>query len=479
VQLFFTDTALLNDVEGKGRRFTSEDCKVLGLADGMPFILDRDGSYDDHLNRFFRALPTLGAPSPNSWRAVAMDVVLWIRFLAARGKTIWNADNTDLSAFWIVRRLQPSGGIRVIAKSTWSRWVASLDKLYTWALQQGLIASVPFTYKSATRPVSDTGERAPYEKNQAHERGARRILVKYLSLEQYLFFRDVGLRGRLPDGTLDPEFRGRNGTRNATSAELLVTTGIWNGEGSYLLICELPDPGSTPDGSLSFYLPGAVTKGGVEREIWFPVRVLRLVQDYVQIERDVSLGRAFDASPGGEYDGIERPIFVLQPRGERAYRVLPKGVLTRFDTISRAHRSRIVEYGTPSRPAMIWLTEQGRPMRQHNWNRAFERATERCRRWEQWNTAIDVTPHTLRHTFAVNMLAELTRAYYGQFSPDQLRSDLILAEKDLTVNPLLRVQRLLGHKHIATTMIYLDYMEEAREVVETASAQWAARTAPE
>ncbi|MFI9588349.1 site-specific integrase [Streptomyces sp. NPDC052236] len=82
----------------------------------MPFILDADGSYDVHLNRFFRALPTLGCRSANSWEGYARDLALWGRFLGeVRGRSVWDADRADFDAFYAARRLsQPP--FRVTAK---------------------------------------------------------------------------------------------------------------------------------------------------------------------------------------------------------------------------------------------------------------------------------------------------------------------------------------------------------------------------
>ena len=480
MQVFFTKTDLLHEVVDGGSCCQGLETGALGLVDGMPFILDDDGSYDHYLNRFFRTLPTRNAPSPNTWQAYAQDIVLWMRFLRIRGKTIWEADNEDLAAFWIVRRISPTGRTRIVTKSTWSRWVSALDKFYSWALTEKLISAIPFTYESASRMDFSTGESQEYARNQAHERGAKRGLVKYLSLAQYLFFRDVGLRGRLPDGRLDRRFRGRNGTRNATYAELLTNTGLRNGEGSHLLCCELPAVGDTEDASLAFQLPGVIAKGGNGREILLPIRVVRLTQEYIEIEREVSLARAFDKSGIGEYTGIEKPVYVSRMKGRRAYHWRDDGSSRTFQQLSRNLRRRVVEYEPDHapQPGLIWLTEQGRPMQQYNWNRIFQSATRRCRQFAEWNTLVNVTPHTLRHTFAVNMLAALTRAFYGRFSPDLLRDDLIRAEKEITANPLLKLKQLLGHKHLATTMIYLEYMDEAREIVETASSEWAARTAP-
>jgi integrase len=50
---------------------------------------------------------------------------------------------------------------------------------------------------------------------------------------------------------------------------------------------------------------------------------------------------------------------------------------------------------------VLWLTEGGLPMPMAAWEAVFMRASARCRRF---GLDIDVTPHMLRHTFAVHML---------------------------------------------------------------------------
>jgi hypothetical protein len=54
------------------------------VSDGMPFVLDSDGSYCWELNRFLREQPGLCVHSRALWRAYALDVVTWGRFLAQR-----------------------------------------------------------------------------------------------------------------------------------------------------------------------------------------------------------------------------------------------------------------------------------------------------------------------------------------------------------------------------------------------------------
>src|SRR6266851_9082147 len=103
VQLYFTDLSALS------RSCSIDDLAVniapgaldvverTGLIDGMPFILMDDGSYDLHLNHFFRACPSMGARSPNTWRSYGRDILVWARFLGERrgGKAVWQADRYD------------------------------------------------------------------------------------------------------------------------------------------------------------------------------------------------------------------------------------------------------------------------------------------------------------------------------------------------------------------------------------------------
>jgi hypothetical protein len=54
--------------------------------------------------------------------------------------------------------------------------------------------------------------------------------VRHMQLEQYLFFRDVGLAGQLRDGTVDRSFRGLSPHRSRAAVELALLTGMRLGE---------------------------------------------------------------------------------------------------------------------------------------------------------------------------------------------------------------------------------------------------------
>src|SRR5260370_18161739 len=72
--------------------------------------------------------------------------------------------------------------------------------------------------------------------------------VKFVPFEDYLLWRDVGLRGRFPDGRPDPSWRGRPGERNAPFAGLLIFTRVRVCGGSCPLAPAPPGAGAAARG---------------------------------------------------------------------------------------------------------------------------------------------------------------------------------------------------------------------------------------
>jgi site-specific recombinase XerD len=467
-QLFFTDLSALQQpvtVNGVAHALSADAVKAaetLGLVDGMPFILGDDGSYDHDLNRFFRACPTLGIRSPNSLRAYGRDILTWVRFLAERrdGKPLWVADRHDVAAFHAARRLTlPPARI---SAASWNRSIAALDKLYRWAVEEGVIAKSPFTYRQSWRSTSG-GAATTVAANAATERGARTRDVRYLSLERYLLFRDIGLRGRFPGGSEDPSWMGRNGERNALFAELLVTTGLRLQEAASLLWLELPKPEvADAQRSRSFQLAAAIAKGSKGRTIRLPERILKRLHEYAALERANVLAR--NAQP--RIGSIEHPICVVSH--DRGRLLLEKDAArASVDMFAPLERSRLA-WAETSEPLCLWLAEGARPMPMPAWEAVFRRASARCQRF---GFDLEVTPHMLRHTFAVHMLSLLVREQIGLVLDDR-RTHIGAAYRRMLGDPLLKLQRLLGHSRIESTHVYLDSMEESQEVIDAAVEAW-------
>lgn len=464
-QLYFTDGSALRapgSVAGVPADLSvslTEAADRVGLMDGMPFFLGRDGSYMHELNRFFRACPTMGVRSRHSLRAYAHDVLIWMRFLEERrgSKQLWRADHNDVIAFHHARRL--SDVPFRISASSWNRAIAALDKLYRWALEEGLIESSPFRYDLSFRHGQGRGAPKLVQGNRARERAARPHDMQFIDIGRYLAFRDIGLRGRLPDGSEDPAWRGRNGERNAVFAELLVTTGMRLGEAGSLIIDELPRLTADSPRILPFDLAGAITKGERPRRSRLPRRVLKMIEDYCDIERRIAVAK-----------GPPSPVvpLVLSPDGRNA--VDGSGRRIALNRLRPQDRDRLLRsLDGIAEHASLWLTERGQPVSSGTWEVAFRRASQRCR---AFGLDITVTPHMLRHTFAVNMLSMLIREQVGRiFNPTDAYG---AAYRQMLGDPLRHLQHLLGHANITSTYIYLDSLAEAQELVDAAADRWTA-----
>jgi len=472
-QLFFTDPASLHrtaTIDGVVHGLTAEEiaaAETLGLVEGMPFVLRDDGGYDHQLNRFLRSCPTMGVRSINSVRAYARDIVVWMRFLAEHrnGKSVWQADRDDIAAFHRVRRL--SEPPYRISAASWNRAVAALDKLYRWARDEKLISEMPFTYRQSWVRSVPNGSLQAVSANCAREPGARKGDMRFLDLDRYLLFRDVGLRGRMPGGEEDPAWRGRHGERNALFAELLITTGLRLQEASSLLMCELPRPARDDPSirSMPFRLAAATAKGGRGREIRLPVRLLKQLGDYARVERENAVHRGRDDHCKRK---IERPLTATVD-SRRSLRI-PRGgrdVAVSTDQLTPGERARLVDANTGD-PLALWLTETGQPMTMAAWEAVFMRASSRC---QALGLEIDVTPHMLRHSFAVNMLALLLREQVA-WTVSSDAAGVGSAYRRLIGDPLLKLQRLMGHSRIESTYIYLDHLDDAQAIVEAAVDQW-------
>jgi site-specific recombinase XerD len=435
-----------------------------GLDAHIPIILSDGAVYDADLDRFFLDLPLNGVRSPHSLRAYGYDVVVWIRFLAeACGKTVWSAERADVAAFHRARR-RTDAAFRISAAS-WNRSVASLEKLYRWAELEGLVAFTPFTHRDVWRRGHGGGRARIAARNDAYERAAKRWDVRFISLEDYRVFRDVGLRGLTVDGAERPGARDRNGARNALFGELLVTTGLRLEEASFLLASELAAlfPPTSRSRQTWLELPSALTKGDRGRSVLLPRRLLQKIATYVEVER-ASAATKFEARSG--WRAIERPIFIRRPAPGTLGVTLCGGGTILIDALTPDERGRLVicaDDATPQEAAALWLTEVGQPVQPNSWEAIFARGSRRC---ADAGMAIRISPHQLRHSFAVHMLAMLIQHRLRNAAIDPTTP--MEGYRRLLGDPLQQVQRLLGHVSLTTTYIYLDHIATRADTVDAA-----------
>ena len=428
----------------------------------IPRIVADGGLYDHDLDRFFLELPLNGTRSRHSLRAIGYDIIVWARFLdQACGKAIWSVSHEDVVAFHSARRRGTAS--HRISASSWNRSVASLDKLYRWGVAQGLIEASPFRHRQVWRRGFGGRREVHAERNMAYEPSTAQFSPRVASMETYGLFNRVGLRGLTQTGHERPGARGRNGTRNSLFADLVVSTGLRLEEAGSLLTCELPKMAVcvSSQRQIGFDLPPPISKGNRGRTILIPNRVIARLQDYIEIERARAVSK-FKARSGTSQ--IQRTILVEQSAKDPHMVKLSDGSTVPISRFTPDERLRLVlcKAGVPEAPVALWLPEVGVPVRFNSWEAIFLRASQRC---SEAGLDIRISPHQLRHTFAVHMLAMLIEQQIGQTTPNVGGME---AYRQLLNDPLQQVQRLLGHASITTTYVYLDQIAAQADTVDTA-----------
>ncbi len=303
------------------------------------------------------------------------------------------------------------------------------------------------------------------------ESGGRDDTVRMIGLAEYKLFTDGGLARSA-----------RVALRNTAFAELLVTTGMRCSEANALLAIDLvPDAAFGERLSVKMELPSSITKGGHRRDIYYSRRVAhRYISAYLMEERDhfaqnyitrtFSRRRYTEAqlSRLGEYLFFENTAFgKIRPIGQLSgTATLPASIL---DPSERARSIRVKRDGsgfTIADVGPLWLSEGGIGLQRTTWNGVFRAAQARVQ------PSIHVTPHVLRHTFAVHYLNGLLKELVEWRT---LRSTLNRRGEiydRLVRDPLFQLQKRLGHRQLKTTLRYLTYIEEEREFVDRAVAEW-------
>ncbi len=443
-----------------------------GVRGGQPFVLDHEGRYDLQLNRFFRELNTWGVRAANSIAAYTRDVMLFCRFLhtSRGGKSIWHCDGEDLRAYKSVRLHTP--GDQQISVGTWRRSIAALDKWAAWALHERLVEAPPFRYQDKTVLTPQGMKRVRV--NVLQEPAGQDEPVRFLAFEDYLLWRDVGLRGELPDGRADPAWRGRHGERNAVFADLLIYSGMRLGEGATLLVPEIPPAVASGRAPRGLYLSAAVTKRNKARTVFVNRRTLANLHRYIDIERDDVVTRCLAA---GAYRRGKPTLWVQRAGSTGVTLASGRGSwsYSRIGMTARRELMAVTDEGELAGPLWLWLGGDGRPLACSTWQSAFQRANERC---ASFDLGLTVTPHILRHSFAVHMLGLLLRQTVRALGMQADRRFTHAEVKRLLIgNPMRKLQLLLGHANEATVYTYLDVLDEAQEIVAAALDEWDAQAA--
>lgn len=446
--------------------------------DGVPFVLSATGAYDHLMSGFFRCLPMLQVPAENSWRTYAIQANLAAEFITGpcRRSSLLHATFDDFASYKRIRRnsRQP----QVDAK-TWNVQIAALEKFYQYALLKGFVTEIPFRYRKSRVVVNGVTE--VRNTNSLYDLTPVDDVVRCLSLGEYEFFRDVGLMGMRPDrGGRRANSKCRNETRNCALSELLVTTGMRITECLVMFRSELPTYDYAPDRLASeALLSRGTTKRQKAREILVSHRVMSTYVDpYIHSDRANAVYKARDC---GRYERLrsKRLAHDTQPTSVR-FNVAGRIQSKSLDLLTAVERRNIFAQvnNKATEPLVLWCGEDGLPLSADAVRRSFSRACDSCNENQEaakrFGRPMHVTPHTLRHTFAVAYLNQLIREVGLSIRRDLRGAEADDAERQRRVfmDPLNELRKRLGHSTVEATFKYLTYLRQAKATAFAAVEGW-------
>ncbi|MFE2429374.1 site-specific integrase [Streptomyces sp. NPDC059373] len=431
------------------------------IRDQMPVLIDDDLLFEDapgiprstvYVNQWLRELPLNGAPAIRTWRNSAGCMRDWLVFLRSRGVSLVG-ERVDLrAALSVYAEYRLAGELKDRwDATTWNLNIGILSGFYTWARDEGIAPAVPFSYRMGRRMAD--GVLVEVEKNLAKLRTPRpHTAVKYLEPDFARLFLRV-LAGLGPDGEPDPQYRGREGARNAAVAQMVLSSGLRRQEFTHLTIYEVPPLPTRPRKlPVLFPLSHAITKGQKARTTWVDYAALADVHQYIDLDRAAS-AQGFRWRPPAKFGA---PLVVEEPDWEGAHL---NGERRSWRKLRPVERLRLIapDGGSP----LLGLQSNGKPF--VDWATVFRRTSARIR--ERFEPRFPtVTPHRLRHTMAMATLEWLVTGYYQRAAAlvAETGDDAAMALYLTRNEPMLILRDLLGHQSVLSTEIYISRLDATR-----------------
>ncbi|MEU3878035.1 MULTISPECIES: hypothetical protein [Streptomyces] len=351
-----------------------------------------------------------------------------------------------------------------IGPSAWGKESFVLDDFYGFLVDLGALQHRPVRLAARGRNALAPRVRAGMD-------------IRHLTLEQYRYFRDVGLGGQLPGAQVDCRFRGWSPLRGRAGSDMALGSGMRWREWAPVLLPEVGLWPGMPGGAAEFTVQ-ACAKYGKPRGVYVPEDAVASADLFCMLERPDIVRTAAR--------GLERRardlflVVEVDVAGGRIRGVLD-GVVREYQMSAMPAKLRRItvfegEYGLEAltlfvcRGGLMPGADAWKSCRHRAWTRMQQLAgptTPRlpARRW-RW--------HDLRHTFALQLLAYLENVMDGK-EPDleaRRRRHRSYLTGHIRHNPLLIVSRRLGHASPETTYQYLQYTDDLIDEFEVAFASW-------
>ncbi|MFC6154913.1 tyrosine-type recombinase/integrase [Nocardioides yefusunii] len=426
----------ISDIEG-----------ALHIPAGTPIIVSPSLELDDDLCHYFSSALSFTDLAPSTRRSRAHAIKTWLDFLDSQGLTDWRSAHEDLYADfrrWRTNPNLPGSPGAVVSEESFEQTRVALRALYDWAVKRRL---------AQDNPIPSSGPRASKSSAAVKHKN-------WLNPRAYRLWKAVGIQGHraridgseVVIGGMDTTWRGQLEPRNTAMVDLLVTTGMRIGEACALTSWEVLQEAP---GRYEMVLPAIITKSKRDRPVRVSPGTADVQRRYIKF-RDAAIRRA---QRGGLYEDLEWRTSLLvaqsvEPSGSDLLLNIEGRGRVRLSAMGEDQRQRLYARGRDGalEPLSWFLTERGTPTTPDTWTPVFASANERLLAQAGHlglnpHSVPEVTPHTLRHTFALWLLAAEHRSIdRGLGLSGVERYDVKRYERAFD-----RVKEALGHAHVGIT----------------------------
>lgn len=410
------------------------------FGDGFPVLVDADGLPVEESLAFL--VSRVGA-STSTLAQYARALMGFVEFLGYRGDArLLDAAPRDLTAYRLYRTRT---GESPVSEYSFRVEASALRQFYAWAVETGLLE------RSPVKQLSRNGWDNLSTNRMRHS--------KIRHVDKFLY---EALLRAAAQGSVDAGVRSAS-LRNVAAIKTFAATGLRLGELASLLTFDI-DHAVRLRRALSVEME-SITKYRVNRNALIPFYATDAIRRYRKLERPNVVVR-HQRALGKRLDSL----FVISDFNESTRRVSGRWrgrrhqYLLHLVPVELRLKAVSVNSNGSVEPLCLFLSDsRGQGMTRSGWEGVFSEVSDQMMRQDPTDGRIrKVTPHDLRHTFAINYL----RAAHGERA--KVLQETPFKDGPPLRDPLIDLQELLGHATAAQTMRYLRYVEDIDRLIASA-----------